>query len=48
MHLFTESLGVPLRPYILWLRVQRAACDLMAGATISRAVHSAGFSTLPT
>jgi AraC-like DNA-binding protein len=44
MHLFTESLGVPLRPYILWLRVQRAACDLMAGAAISRAVHSAGFS----
>jgi len=44
MHRFTESLGVPLRPYILWLRVQRAACELMTGAPISRAVHRAGFS----
>src|SRR5262249_28206702 len=29
MHVFTESVGVPLRPYILWLRLQRASCDLM-------------------
>lgn len=25
MHVFTESLGIPLRPYLLWMRVQRAA-----------------------
>jgi hypothetical protein len=25
MHVFTESLGVPLRPYVLWLRLQHAA-----------------------
>jgi AraC-like DNA-binding protein len=43
MHLFTESLGVPLRPYIRWLRVQRAACELMDGATVSMAAHRAGF-----
>lgn len=44
MHVFTESVGVPLRPYILWLRLQRAACELMAGASITDAAHNAGFS----
>ena len=44
MHLFTESVGVPLRPYILWLRLQRAACDLIHGVTATEAAHSAGFS----
>jgi AraC-like DNA-binding protein len=44
MHVFTESMGVPLRPYVLWLRLQRAACDLMAGASVTTAAHSAGFS----
>jgi AraC-like DNA-binding protein len=44
MHVFTEAMGVPLRPYVLWLRLQRACCDLMAGATVTAAAHSAGFS----
>src|SRR5262249_20790894 len=44
MHVFTESVGVPLRPYILWLRLQRAACDLIDGASVTSAAHSAGFS----
>jgi AraC-like DNA-binding protein len=44
MHVFTESVGVPLRPYILWLRLQRASCDLMGGASVTAAAHSAGFS----
>ena len=44
MHIFTESVGVPLRPYILWLRLQRAACDLLDGATVTSAAHNAGFS----
>jgi AraC-like DNA-binding protein len=43
MHVFTESMGVPLRPYILWLRLQHAACELMHGATVSSAAHQAGF-----
>src|SRR6266536_315741 len=38
------SLETPLRPYILWLRLQRACCDLMAGASVTVAAHSAGFS----
>jgi AraC-like DNA-binding protein len=44
MHVFTESMGVALRPYILWLRLQRACCDLRAGASVTAAAHSAGFS----
>jgi AraC-like DNA-binding protein len=44
MHAFTESVGVPVRPYILWLRLQRAACDLMGGANVTSAAHRAGFS----
>jgi AraC-like DNA-binding protein len=44
MHVFTESVGVPVRPYILWLRLQRAACDLMHGASVTSAAHRAGFS----
>jgi len=44
MHVFTESVGVALRPYVLWLRLQRAVGELMAGATVTRAAHAAGFS----
>ena len=44
MHAFTESVGVPVRPYILWLRLQRAACDMMNGASVTNAAHRAGFS----
>ena len=43
MHVFTESVGVPLRPYVRWLRLQQAACELMDGATVSQAAHRAGF-----
>ena len=44
MHVFTQSVGVALRPYILWLRVQRALGELMSGATVTQAAHAAGFS----
>jgi AraC-like DNA-binding protein len=44
MHLFTTSVGVPLRPYVLWLRLQRAAGELARGASIAGAAHAAGFS----
>jgi AraC-like DNA-binding protein len=44
MHVFTESVGVPLRPYILWLRLQRACGELAQGANITEAAHHAGFS----
>ena len=44
MHVFTESTGVPIRPYILWLRLQRATCELMDGVSVTTAAQSAGFS----
>ena len=44
MHVFTESVGLPLRPYLRWLRVQRAAGAIVAGASLSRAAAEAGFS----
>lgn len=43
MHVFTESVGVPIRPYILWLRLQRACGEMMTGATVTQAAHRAGF-----
>jgi AraC-like DNA-binding protein len=47
MHVFTESVGIPLRPYVLWLRVQCAACALISGGTATEAAHLAGFSDAP-
>jgi AraC-like DNA-binding protein len=44
MHVFTESVRVPLRRYILWMRLQRASCELMDGVSVTKAAHSAGFS----
>ena len=44
MHVFTESVGVPIRPYILWLRLQQASCQLMDGVNVTTAAQNAGFS----
>jgi len=44
MHAFTESVGVPLRPYLAWLKVQRAAAAIVTGASMTEAAHAAGFS----
>jgi AraC-like DNA-binding protein len=43
MHAFTESVGTPLRPYVAWLRVQRASLALAGGASATEAAHAAGF-----
>lgn len=42
-HLVTEHLGIPFRPYVLWLRLQRAAGELARGRAITEAAHVAGF-----
>jgi AraC-like DNA-binding protein len=44
MHLFTTSVGVPLRPYILWLRLQCGASELARGESVAAAAYAAGFS----
>ena len=43
MHVFTESIGVPLRPYLAWLRLQRAAAAVVALRPLGEAAHAAGF-----
>ena len=44
MHVFTQSVGIPLRQYILGLRLQLACSDLTAGSTVTSAACRAGFS----
>lgn len=44
MHAFTESVGIPLRPYLAWLRVQRGVVAIATGSSLTRAAHEAGFS----
>jgi len=47
MHIFTASMGIPLRPYLAWLRVQRAAVAIVNGETLTDAAQVAGFSDAP-
>jgi len=44
LHLFTTSVGVPLRPYVLWLRLQCGAREMAGGRSVAEAAHAAGFS----
>jgi AraC-like DNA-binding protein len=44
LHLFTTSVGVPLRPYVLWLRLQCGARELARGKSVADAAYAAGFS----
>jgi AraC-like DNA-binding protein len=43
MHAFTESIGIPLRPYLAWLKLQRAAAAIVSGQPLSSAAAAAGF-----
>jgi AraC-like DNA-binding protein len=47
MHVFTASIGIPLRPFLSWLKVQRAARPLSAGHSVTEAAHLAGFADAP-
>lgn len=42
-HLFSEQVGMGLRPYILWRRFVLVWDILMKGKTLSEAAHAAGF-----
>ncbi len=43
MHAFEQSIGIPIRPYLLWLKLQRAGGAIAGGAPLSVAAHAAGF-----
>lgn len=43
-HLFKEQIGIPLRRYILWCRIEKAIRIITSGASISEAAYECGFS----
>lgn len=43
MHVFKAEMGLPVRRYILWLRLHQAARMMKEGVTLTEAAHSAGF-----
>jgi AraC-like DNA-binding protein len=44
IHLFTDEMGLPMRRYILWLRLRDVLISLCAGTSLTEAAHHAGFS----
>jgi AraC-like DNA-binding protein len=44
IHLFTEQVGIPIRRYVLWLRLMTAIQFAVQGKSLTDAAHSAGFS----
>ncbi|WP_067540806.1 helix-turn-helix transcriptional regulator [Nocardia crassostreae] len=42
-HVFSADVGLPLRPYIRWLRMQRAIRFIADGHNFTTAAHGAGF-----
>lgn len=43
-HLFKEQIGIPLRRYILWCRIERAIRVIAGGVSLSEAAFECGFS----
>lgn len=44
LHLFSEQLGVPWRPYLLWCRMLCAVRAIFSGMSATEAAYMAGFS----
>ena len=42
-HLFSESVGLPFRRYVLWRKLSRAMLAAGRGASLSQAAHEGGF-----
>jgi AraC-like DNA-binding protein len=47
IHLFTEQMGLPIRRYVLWLRLRDVVFSLVSGSSLTEAAHQAGFSDSP-
>ncbi len=43
-HLFRAHTGMPLRPYLRWLRLQHALAAIAHGLNLTEAAHASGFS----
>jgi AraC-like DNA-binding protein len=46
-HLLRAHLGLPVRRYLLWLRLRDAVREMVAGASVTEAAHAAGFADTP-
>lgn len=44
IHLFKEQIGIPIRKYILWTRLQVSVEHVLKGQNLTQASHSGGFS----
>ncbi len=44
LHLFSDELGIPWRPYLLWRRIICAVQAMIIGSSATDAAHLAGFS----
>lgn len=43
MHVFTKDVGIPIRPYLRWLKLERAAAAIARSPSLAEAAHAAGF-----
>ena len=43
VHLFSQQMGLPMRRYLLWLRLRSVIYSLALGQTLTEAAHAAGF-----
>lgn len=46
-HLFTQEVGIPIKKYLLWSKLQNAIDALAKGMSLSSAAHEAGFADAP-
>lgn len=42
-HLFNEEMGIPIRRYILWVRLQKAIVEMLNGNSLTEVAHESGF-----
>lgn len=45
-HLFKEQMGIPVRRYVLWMRLRHVLELAVAGESLTAAAHASGFSDL--
>lgn len=43
LHLFKQEMGLPIRNYILWLRLRLVFQELMKGHSLTKAAYASGF-----
>lgn len=43
VHVFTRNVGMPLRSYLLWMKLRRSMEAVARGASLTEAAHAGGF-----